>query len=120
MLKLDENVVGIWYVQLPEGDWLASVFMEDDKPCLEYRFRYYVDDKSFDSADEKNWYRMQPTGPADLNKLVETVRVIAGLTAARGKSEVYELMMENFDNFDAFAKEFQKAEFVSIQEERLH
>lgn len=121
MIKFSEDTIGVWYVQIPEGDWLASIFKEDGKPCLVYRFRYYVDDKSFDSDDEKNWYKMEPKdGDADLDKLIETTRMVAGLTAARADSEVYELMMKDFDDSSAFFKEFQKAPFVSIQEEKLH
>jgi phage terminase Nu1 subunit (DNA packaging protein) len=122
MIEFTEDTVGIWFVGLPDSDWLASIFMENGKPCLVYRFRYHVDDKSFDSKDQKNWYRMEPNeGEAgDVAKLVEVVRSIAGLMAVRGDSEVYEIMMENFADVGAFLEEFKKAPFVSIEEERLH
>jgi hypothetical protein len=124
MIEFSEDMVGIWFVGLPDSDWLASIFMEDGKACLVYRFRYHVDDKAFDSKDKKNWYRMEPnTGKSgDVEKLVDVVRSMAELMALKAGTEVYELMMENFDDLGAFLKEFQKAPFVTIEmkEERLH
>lgn len=122
MIEFSDDTVGIWFVGLPDSDWLASIFMKDDKPCLVYRFRYHVDDKSFDSKDEKNWYHMEPneTHAGDLDKLLEVVRSIASLMAAKADTEVYEIMMENFADVGAFLEEFRKAPFVSIEEERIH
>ena len=122
MIEFSEDTIGIWFVGLPDSDWLASIFMEDGKACLVYRFRYHVDDKAFDSKDEKNWYRMEPASAeeGDLDKLLEVVRSIAGLMAVKGDTQVYEIMMENFDDMAAFLEEFRKAPFVTIEEERLH
>lgn len=122
MIEFTEDTIGIWFVGLPDSDWLASIFMEDGKACLVYRFRYHVDDKSFDSKDKKNWYRLEPKSveEGDLDKLLEVVRSIAGLMAAKADTEVYEIMMENFDDMGAFLEEFRKAPFVTIEEEKLH
>lgn len=120
MIEFSEDTIGIWFVGLPKGDWLASVFTEDDKPCLIYRFRYHVDDKAFDSDDEKNWYRLAPKGAGGVDKLVETVRFIAGSMAAGADTEVYELMREDFGDTGAFMEEFRKAPFVTWKEEKLH
>jgi len=122
VIEFSEDTIGIWFVGMPESDWLASIYMKDDKPCLVYRFRYHVDDKSFDSKDQKNWYQMEPNeaDPGDLKKLLEVVRTIAGLMAAQAETEVYELMMEDFADSAAFLKEFGKAPFVSMEEEKLH
>lgn len=124
MIEFTEDTIGIWFVGLEDSDWLASIFMKDGKACLVYRFRYHVDDKSFDSKDKKNWYTMEPTAgrDGDLEKLLEVVRSIAGLMAAKSDTEVYEIMMENFDDIGAFLEEFRKAPFVTIEmkEERLH
>ncbi len=122
MIEFSEDTVGIWFVGLPDSDWLASIFIKDGKACLIYRFRYHVDDKSFDSKDEKNWYTMEPTSgrDGDLEKLLALVRSIAGLMAAKADTEVYEIMMENFDDMGAFLEEFRKAPFVTIEERKLH
>ena len=55
-LKADMWVYGIWYVQGKDCDWMGSLSKQDDKVVLEYRFRYYKDDRAFDSKDTKNWY----------------------------------------------------------------
>lgn len=122
MIEFSEDTIGIWFVGLPDSDWLASIFMKDDKPCLVYRFRYHVDAKSFDSKDKKHWYHMQPNeaDPGDLDKLIDAVRKMAGLMASSAGTEVYEIMMENFDDMAAFLAEFRKAPFVTIEEEKLH
>lgn len=50
----------IWFAEFPhgEGDFFACVFRHGpDKPWeARYRFRYYRDDKAFDSTDKKNAY----------------------------------------------------------------
>ncbi len=122
MIEFSEDMVGVWFVGLQDSDWLASIFMEDDKACLVYRFRYHVDDKSFDSKDKKNWYRMEPNEgrSGDVEKLVDVVRSMAALMALKSNTEVYELMMENFADLGAFLEEFAKAPFVTIEEEKLH
>lgn len=122
MIEFSEDMVGIWFVGLSDSDWLASIFMEDGKPCLVYRFRYHVDDKAFDSKDRKHWYQMQPhaADPGDVEKLVDVVRSMAEVMALQYDTEVYELMMENFADLNAFMKEFSKAPFVSMQQETLH
>lgn len=122
MIEFSEDTVGVWFVGLPDSDWLASISMEDGKPCLVYRFRYHVDDKSFDSKDKKNWFRMEPNKgeSGDVEKLVDVVRAMAALMALKSNTEVYEIMMENFDDMAAFLEEFRKAPFVTIEEEKLH
>jgi sigma54-dependent transcription regulator len=65
MIELDETVAGIWILQItPTQDWLAAIreIEPNQKYELTYRFRYYNDDKVFDSDDEKNWYRGTLTG----------------------------------------------------------
>ena len=41
---------------------------EGSQWIMEYRFRYYKDDKVFDSKDVKNWYKM--AAPAETNPRV--------------------------------------------------
>lgn len=60
MIDLNENTycLGLWYLEGDGKDWLAAVTRDGDGPMtLRYRFRYYVDDKAFDSNDRKNWYK---------------------------------------------------------------
>lgn len=62
-LSNDMWVYGVWHVQGDKCDWLASLWRKGDKAYLEYRFRYYRDDKTHNSEDEKIWHDAE--GPAD-------------------------------------------------------
>jgi hypothetical protein len=58
-LKDDTYFLGMWTARIvrPEGHFLAMIFKEHDDGLwhLKMRFRYYVDDKAFDSADKRVW-----------------------------------------------------------------
>lgn len=43
------------------GNFLAMIMRDaDDRPWyLQYRFRYYVDDKIFESDDDRSWFRAE-------------------------------------------------------------
>jgi hypothetical protein len=59
MIEVKETTycLGLWWLEADGVDWLAAVTRESDGPLtLRYRFRYYQDDKAFDSADHKNWW----------------------------------------------------------------
>jgi hypothetical protein len=118
-IPFSENTVGVWYVHLENSDWLASIWMEDGKATMAYRFRYYKDDKTFDSEDEKNWYGVGSTDPSP-DKLVLATRMIADKMAKMAGEEVYELMMADCGSEKAFMEEFAKAPFVDMQQEVLH
>jgi hypothetical protein len=64
MIVIDEKLVGMWQVGLPKSDWLAGVreIVPEEKYELVYRFRYYKDEKVFESQDTKNWYKAEVTG----------------------------------------------------------
>lgn len=60
-MKASQNkpdyVDSIYFVSDGDRDFMATIKKADGEPWLmEYRFRYYVDDKAFDSEDVKNWY----------------------------------------------------------------
>jgi hypothetical protein len=70
------HVYKIWYVDmLPNvGNMLAIVLRDPPGEWrATYRFRWYRDDKTFDSKDERSWYAVTPTdgGTATREKLVE-------------------------------------------------
>ncbi len=77
-IEISENTVGIWAVDLMNGsDFLGSVWREGDRYILEYRFRYYVDNETFDSKDKKNWQRMEvPTDRATEEQMIRAMRTV--------------------------------------------
>jgi hypothetical protein len=61
-LKQDNFYRCIWRADLPNGDLIATLWKEaseGNRWTLVYRFRYYKDEKVFNSKDEKNWYTLK-------------------------------------------------------------
>lgn len=70
-MTLPMNILMVLRRQLPDGPWR-----------FEYRFRYYEDDKAFDSKDRKSFYSGTFPGVTDeavvVTKVTEAVEIIAG------------------------------------------
>ena len=64
----------LWYAENEEHNYMALV--HQDEPGgpwkLTYRFRYFKDDKVFDSEDEKHWYEAVDKENPGPEKLVAT------------------------------------------------
>ncbi len=116
MITLTERTLGIWFVTIgEEADWLGSVWKTDEGYEIAYRFRFYVDDKTFDSEDKKNWYKSEISkDSADDAKMIKTMRDIAEILWVAGGGKRYEVMMES-GGIDEFMEEFQKLPFVSAK-----
>ena len=50
--------LGIWHIEWPGVDWLATMWQDEQRLWhMKYRFRYDAGtDDPFDGADEKSWY----------------------------------------------------------------
>ncbi len=118
-IPLTNDTVGVWALMLPDSDWMAGIWMEDGTVRMAYRFRYYVDDKTFDSEDAKHWYAIDSDDTSP-DKMVEMMREIGNKMAASAGNDLYELMMADFDDEHAFMEEFQKAPFIDTQKEMVH
>jgi hypothetical protein len=110
---LDEQIVAIWFLATMEGqDWLCGLreLIPDEKYSLTYRFRYYKDEKAFDSQDEKNWYEAEISGTRNYALLI--VRDLAKqMKAASMYGEpLYEFV--NNGDFDDFKRRFDQAPFL--------
>jgi len=93
MITIDEKTLGLWNVPLPDrSDWLAAVreLVPDEKYQLDYRFRYYADDKVFESEDRKSWYRGELSGTR--HYVLESIRAVARRMASVAGSEVSEFL----------------------------
>lgn len=62
-----DYIVGFWYISYAEGNWMSYIRRPAGMAGFEfvYRFRRYVDDKTFDSEDVKTGAR---TDPIDLTE----------------------------------------------------
>jgi hypothetical protein len=100
-----------------DSDWMGSAWHgEDDELHLSYRFRYYEDNKSFDSEDRKVWYDMTIHGdtPEAVEKLVDTIRMLITEMERIGiAGEAYELMMGP-GGIDEMMKIFEAMPFTHV------
>ena len=115
-IEFTKNTVGVWFVGLPDQDWLASIDLVGDEARLIYRFRYHDDDKAWESEDRKNWYQMQTER---VDELVEITKVLANTLARTVGDTPYELLMADFPDLNAFMDAFSHAPFVSMRQEVL-
>jgi hypothetical protein len=98
-MEITDATQGIWFMSTPGGDWMMTI---DRTPAgaakIIYRFRYYEDDKAFDSKDRKNWY--QATHP-DFDRAMEGCRVIAAtIRKLPGAGKQVELLRGNLSTRD--------------------
>lgn len=115
MMTLDEKIVGIWYLTtiFNHQDWMAAVreIEPNQKYELKYRFRYYKDNKQFDSEDKKNWYEGTFTGTRSY--VIAAIRFTAKELEKRADGDLYELLNEH--GLDQFMREFEKMPFVFMR-----
>jgi hypothetical protein len=112
VIRFDEKIVALWFVAtIPdEQDWMAAIreLVPDEKYELVYRFRYYKDDKAFDSEDKRSWYRAELTGTR--NYVLLTFRNLAERLHLASSGPLYEVL--NDKGMDDFLRRFQDMPFV--------
>jgi hypothetical protein len=90
----DQRVWHIWFVAGTGVDWLAIIFKNAGEgwTCM-YRFRYYADDKAFDSQDRKSWTKLvtEDTSDEPPKTLVETISMVSRMTATNFGGEIHSL-----------------------------
>jgi hypothetical protein len=119
-IVIDEKLVGVWFLATIIGhqDWLAavSVIEPDVKYKLTYRFRYYKDDKAYDSEDKKNWYEGEVTGTRAY--VVASIRSVARELERRADGKLYEIMNESGD-MQEFMRKFADMPFAYVRQEKI-
>lgn len=89
-IEFTERTLGVWFVTIPNGDYLAHVCRTEDGGAeLQYRFRYYHSAEPWDEKDVKNWYRA--TG-IDIAKCLHAASEVSKRLAAISGGERYELL----------------------------
>lgn len=119
-IVIDEKLVGIWFLATISGhqDWLAavSVIEPDVKYKLTYRFRYYKDDKAYDSEDTKNWYEGEISGTRAY--VVAAIRMVAKTLESKADDKLYEIMNESGD-MQEFMRKFADMPFSYVRQEEI-
>jgi len=114
-MRIDESMVGIWFVTIPNGNMLAALHRVAERTYkLTYRFRYYKDDRAFDSADEKNWYSGTLSN-ADESYITDRISKAMATLRVSTRGEYHELL-RGTKTFEEFKAEFFKLPFVHIKE----
>lgn len=119
-VMLTENTVGVWFVTMPHypprgADWLATIAkVSSGNYKLTYRFRYYTDDKVFDSEDEKRWYAFEAKAE-DRAALIARTQEIAAMTEDVFGGDKWELMRGD-GTLQQFIDEFMKLPFIHKKE----
>jgi len=95
-IELSEKTIGVWAVSIDaESDWLGACWRDGDNYVMAYRFRYYVDDLTFDSKDRKNWYECKVSVSENSeDHVVAAMRESARLLWEKSGGKRYEIMMD--------------------------
>jgi hypothetical protein len=125
VIKLDSNnpPLGIWYVALPGGqsDFMGCLQPHPDEGgvyVFDCRFRYYHDDKVFDSDDEKHWWHVEDKTSGNADEAIHKIRsVVLKLAAMAPRDEamhpeVTELLYRDYNDFGKFMRAFQDQPFA--------
>lgn len=88
-LQEGRHYYGFWWVAWENCDWLLCAWHEDgsDRVNAVYRFRYYRDDKVWDSEDEKSVYELSI--PIHSQDPQETYRVVEDKFSAMAQLLAY-------------------------------
>lgn len=91
-ININDNIVGMWFMSLtPMSDYLAGLSRDGTAFRLLFRFRYYKDDKAWDSKDEKSWHEVRITERTEA-QVIEVVRAINKRMFALGAIEQWEVL----------------------------
>lgn len=114
MIAITDKTVGIWYLDtIPnKQDWMAGLteIEPESKYQIDYRFRYYEDDKAFDSKGRKSWYKV--VVPSTRAFAIAVLRELAKhlAEAADAGGELIEILNEG--DIEAFTKKITDSPFA--------
>lgn len=113
-IKITENSIAMWYVYLKEADWLCHIAHTDDGILLQYRFRYYIDDKAHDSKDEKRWFEALLKSASEA-EAIASCQIVAKKLAEISNTEIVE-MIKGSKTVEEFTEELTNQPFASKRE----
>lgn len=117
-LKDGRYVSQMWYCANNEKDWLCALY-RDPGECwtVLYRFRYYRDDKAFDSKDIKNWYRCRAPTDRKESEVIEFTDGLAELVALEAGAKLHKLLLRT-DNVKKIFEAMKREDFAHFLEEK--
>jgi hypothetical protein len=116
-IQVNENTLWVGYTETNQGNWIGAINKVDDGFDLTYRWRYYEDDKSFDSKDRKSWYSFVAPPSVDPKELIDTVHdLLFTMAGAMGKTP-YEAVRGD-RSYKEFSDDFEK--FPNMKRQRVN
>jgi hypothetical protein len=116
-IQVDENTLWVGYTETKGGNWIGAINKCPEGFDLTYRFRYYEDDKTFESKDRKSWYSFIAPPDANPNELIEVVHELLFMMASAHKRTPYEAVRGNRD-YKEFSDDF--ARFPNMNRQKVH
>src|SRR5882724_407349 len=119
MIEINENIIGLWFASIEKGtgDLMAALSRRKDGALeLNYRFRYYRDEKVWDSKDKKSWYHAVLKGE-DVEHVLKTMRTMFAMSQMRNGANplgYYELLRGTMTPKE-FMEKLAKSHFAHVQ-----
>lgn len=113
MIKMDETLIGTWFVGGKDKDWLGGINLveKDGKKIykLTYRFRYHTDDSNpWEMKDKKSWYQGEiDAAKYSIEYMLAVMRGMVGLIKREYETtESYEYLLSAYPSIDAMMNAF--------------
>jgi hypothetical protein len=119
-IKMDEKIVGVWFLGGDEQDWMGGLRDEGDHYSFTYRFRYYAPDCAnkttpFDGADRKSWYAAKINKSVPHEKLIGVPRLLLEELVKQGFGDKQRGEVLNEGDFDDFLTRFSQQPWAHMK-----
>jgi hypothetical protein len=101
-------------------DWMATLWKDAEGPWrCDYRFRYYKDDKSFDSEDEKNWYAFAAPDDWTKERAVAFLKSMADQLVEKGFGSELSWLTPDSDNPDLILHLLSQQKWANVKHQKI-
>jgi hypothetical protein len=117
-LKDGRYVSQMWYCANGEKDWLCALYRDPgERWTMLYRFRYYRDDKVFDSKDIKNWYCWRAPTDRTESEVIKFTDSLAEFIALEARAKLHKLFLRT-DKVEKILEAMKHGDFTHFLEEK--
>lgn len=112
MIELTGDTRALWYVELPGGNWTATLAKAEgeDQAKIQFRFRWFKDAKVWDSDDKRSFYTATTGG--DIEKAVANTRRTIAAMKLIGAGQSWELLRGTAESMEEFSERLLALPFV--------
>jgi hypothetical protein len=102
MIELNESsyVLGLWFIQWDECNWMCCAYRDGDEADwkIRYRFRYFADDRVFDSDDRRSWYGVTVSSRVLESEMAQKMEAFALLVSIARNAPIERLIVHGSIN----------------------